>query len=83
FPNTSRAGDENNVLDVLNQPADVSYALTRVLALNAREGDPLRGRLATDRVAATGHSAGGVTTIGLFTAGRDDRLTAGIVFAGT
>ncbi|NLU76876.1 chlorophyllase [Micromonospora sp. HNM0581] len=83
FPNTSRDGDENNVLDVLNQPADVSYALTRVLALNAREGDPLRGRLATDRVAATGHSAGGVTTIGLFTAGRDDRLTAGIVFAGT
>ena len=43
----------------------------------------LRGRLATDRVAAAGHSAGGVTTIGLFTTGRDERLAAGIVFAGT
>ncbi|MFI1193348.1 alpha/beta hydrolase family protein [Micromonospora sp. NPDC020750] len=82
FPHTVRGGD-GNVLDVLNQPADVSYALTRVLALDAKAGDPLRGRLATDRVAAAGHSAGGVTTIGLFTAGRDDRLDAGVVFAGT
>ncbi|MGN9812214.1 alpha/beta hydrolase family protein [Micromonospora sp. BQ11] len=82
FPRTSRGGD-GNVLDVLNQPADVSYALTQVLALDGRSGDPLRGRLATDRVAAAGHSAGGVTTIGLFTTGRDERLDAGVVFAGT
>ncbi|MFC0503237.1 alpha/beta hydrolase family protein [Micromonospora costi] len=82
FPHTSRGAD-GNVLDVLNQPADVSYALTRVLALDGEDGDPLRGRLATDRVAAAGHSAGGVTTVGLFTAGRDDRLDAGVVFAGT
>ncbi|SCG33925.1 alpha/beta hydrolase family protein [Micromonospora halophytica] len=82
FPHTSR-GTDSNVLDVLNQPADVSYALDTVLALDGRAGDPLRGRLATDRVAAAGHSAGGVTTIGLFTAGRDERLDAGVVFAGT
>ncbi|MCM0675729.1 chlorophyllase [Micromonospora phytophila] len=82
FPHTARGGD-GNVLDVLNQPADVSYALTQVLALDAKAGDPLRGRLAADRVAAAGHSAGGVTTIGLFTAGRDERLDAGVVFAGT
>ncbi|MEH1100227.1 alpha/beta hydrolase family protein [Micromonospora sp. CPCC 205561] len=82
FPHTARGGD-GNVLDVLNQPADVSYALTQVLALDAEAGDPLAGRLATDRVAAAGHSAGGVTTIGLFTAGRDERLDAGVVFAGT
>ncbi|PZF90830.1 alpha/beta hydrolase family protein [Micromonospora endophytica] len=82
FPHTSGPG-EPNVLDVLNQPADVSYALTQLLALDADADDPLRGRLATDRVAAAGHSAGGVTTIGLFTSGRDERLAAGIVFAGT
>ncbi|MFY1596255.1 alpha/beta hydrolase family protein [Micromonospora sp. WMMD737] len=82
FPHTARGGD-GNVLDVLNQPADVSYVLTQVLALDGKAGDPLRGRLATDRVAAAGHSAGGVTTIGLFTAGRDERLDAGVVFAGT
>ncbi|MCL7456597.1 chlorophyllase [Micromonospora sp. MSM11] len=82
FPHTASGGD-GNVLDVLNQPADVSYVLTQVLALDGRSGDPLRGRLATDRVAAAGHSAGGVTTIGLFTTGRDERLDAGVVFAGT
>ncbi|MFC0005911.1 alpha/beta hydrolase family protein [Micromonospora siamensis] len=82
FPHT-RKGADGTVLDVLNQPADVSYALTKVLALDGAAGDPLRGRLATDRVAAAGHSAGGVTTIGLFTAGRDERLDAGVVFAGT
>ncbi|SCL41284.1 Alpha/beta hydrolase family protein [Micromonospora pallida] len=83
FPNTSRGAAQVNPLDVLNQPADVSYVLTEVLALDQRAGDPLRGRLATDRVAATGHSAGGVTTIGLFTLGRDERLDAGVVLAGT
>ncbi|MFF5175490.1 alpha/beta hydrolase family protein [Micromonospora sp. NPDC000089] len=82
FPHTAR-GTDGNVLDVLNQPADVSYALDKVLALDGAAGDPLRGRLAVDRVAAAGHSAGGVTTIGLFTAGRDERLDAGVVFAGT
>ncbi|MFG1880423.1 alpha/beta hydrolase family protein [Micromonospora sp. NPDC049102] len=82
FPHTSK-GTDNNVLDVLNQPADVSYALDRVLALDGTAGDGLRGRLDGERVAAAGHSAGGVTTIGLFTAGRDERLDAGVVFAGT
>jgi fermentation-respiration switch protein FrsA (DUF1100 family) len=82
FPHTSRGAD-NNVLDVLNQPADVSYALDQVLALDGKAGDSLRGRLDGERVAAAGHSAGGVTTIGLFTASRDERLDAGVVFAGT
>ncbi|SCG57879.1 alpha/beta hydrolase family protein [Micromonospora inositola] len=82
FPHTGTGGD-GSVLDVLNQPADVSYALTQVLALDAKADDPLHGRLDPERVAAAGHSAGGVTTIGLFTAGRDERLDAGIVFAGT
>ncbi|MFB9235353.1 alpha/beta hydrolase family protein [Plantactinospora siamensis] len=82
YPNTSR-GAQLDVLDVLNQPADASYALTAVLRLDGRAGDPLSGHLATDRVAAAGHSAGGVTTVGLFTADRDARLDAGIVLAGS
>ncbi|MFI9643641.1 alpha/beta hydrolase family protein [Micromonospora sp. NPDC051925] len=82
FPHTGK-GSDGNVLDVLNQPADVSYVLDKVLALETKAGDPLRGRLATDRVAAAGHSAGGATTIGLFTTWRDKRLAAGVVFAGT
>lgn len=83
YPHTSRGAAEIQVLDVVNQPADASYVLTEVIGRNGRDGDPLRGRLAVDRVAAAGHSAGGVTTIGLFTAGRDERLDAGIVLAGS
>jgi fermentation-respiration switch protein FrsA (DUF1100 family) len=82
YPNTSR-GVRLEPLDVLNQPADASYVLTEVLALDAKAGDPLRGRLDTARVGAAGHSAGGITTVGLFTSVRDERLRAGIVLAGS
>jgi dienelactone hydrolase len=82
YPFTSHGVPTFSPLDVLNQPADASEVLTRVLALNRRPGDPLRGRIDPDRVAAAGHSAGGITTVGLFTGARDDRLDAGIVLAG-
>jgi dienelactone hydrolase len=82
YPHTTRGTARFDALDVVNQPADASYVLTKVLALDTARGDPLRGRLATDRLAAAGHSAGGITTVGLFSRGRDDRLTAGIVLAG-
>jgi dienelactone hydrolase len=82
YPFTSTGVARFNPLDVLNQPADASEVLTRVLALNATAGDPFEGRLDIDRIAAAGHSAGGVTTVGLFTGNRDERLDAGIVLAG-
>jgi poly(3-hydroxybutyrate) depolymerase len=82
YPNTS-TGARLDPLDVLNQPADASYVLTEVLALDTKAGDPLRGRLDRERVGAAGHSAGGITTIGMLTVGRDERLRAGIVLAGS
>jgi dienelactone hydrolase len=75
FPHTSAGAARFNVLDVLNQPADATYVITRVLA-------ELRGRVDSGRVAAAGHSAGGVTTLGMFTGSRDERLDAGVVLAG-
>ena len=45
-------------------------------------GDLLNGRVDADRVAAVGHSAGGYTTTGMFAAGHDPRLVAGVVIAG-
>nr|BFE71823.1 hypothetical protein GCM10020092_051240 [Actinoplanes digitatis] len=36
-----------------------------------------------NRLAAAGHSAGGITTVGLFSAYRDERLKAGVVLNGT
>jgi fermentation-respiration switch protein FrsA (DUF1100 family) len=82
YPHTSRGVSQFNILDVLNQPLDASYVLTRVLDLDTTTGDPLDGHLDSARVAAAGHSAGGITTVGLFTHNRDSRLRAGIVLAG-
>jgi fermentation-respiration switch protein FrsA (DUF1100 family) len=83
YPHTNRGTAEFNLLDVVNQPADASRVLTAVLALDRKAGDPLRNHLDADRVAAAGHSAGGITTVGLFTIGRDDRFDAGVVLAGS
>jgi fermentation-respiration switch protein FrsA (DUF1100 family) len=83
YPHTSRGVARFDALDVVNQPADATYVLTEVLELDRRAGDTLRGRLATDRLAAAGHSAGGITTVGLFTVARDERLDAGVVLAGS
>jgi fermentation-respiration switch protein FrsA (DUF1100 family) len=83
YPYTSRGAARVDALDVINQPADATYVLTEVLKLDRRAGDALRGRLATDRLAAAGHSAGGITTIGLFSVARDERLDAGVVLAGS
>jgi hypothetical protein len=51
--------------DVLNQPGDVAFVLTQVHALDHTAGDELSGRIDTGHVAAAGHSAGAITTIGL------------------
>ncbi|UWZ59379.1 alpha/beta hydrolase [Dactylosporangium aurantiacum] len=77
YPNTSRNAPRLDVYDVLNQPADASYVLSQVLA------GPLGAHIDSGRLAAAGHSAGAITTVGLFTAGRDARLHAGIILAGS
>jgi dienelactone hydrolase len=77
YPHTSLGAADFNAYDIANQPADASAVLTRMLA------SPLRGRLDPGRLAAAGHSAGGITTVGMFSAHRDPRLKAGVVLAGT
>ncbi|MCA2213436.1 alpha/beta hydrolase family protein [Jidongwangia harbinensis] len=81
FPHTSYRARDFDALDVINQPADASEVITRMLALNETDGD-LRGRIAPARIGAAGHSAGGITTIGMFSGARDPRLIAGIVLSG-
>ena len=66
---------------MINQTADASQVISRMLALNDARG-PWHGRIDTTRIAAAGHSAGGITTIGMFSGNRDDRLVAGIVLSG-
>jgi dienelactone hydrolase len=75
YPHTSHRSGDANVLDIGNQPTDASYVITEVLKQFTGQVDP-------QRIGAAGHSAGGFTTVGLFTAKRDARLRAGIVIAG-
>ncbi len=82
FPYTSEFTRDYRREDIVNQPDDVRHVLQRVRRLDTAPGDPFFGRIDGDRVAAVGHSAGGYTTTGLFTAGHDPRLRAGVVLAG-
>lgn len=82
FPYTSEFATHFRRSDVVRQPDDVRYVLAEMRRLDASPGDPLAGHLDTTRIAAIGHSAGGYTTSGLFTAGHDPSLRAGVIMAG-
>jgi predicted dienelactone hydrolase len=70
--------------DVVNQPADVSYVLDAIFELNETDGEPFEGLLDPERVAAAGHSAGAMTTLGLLNrCCTDDRIDAAVVLAGS
>jgi predicted dienelactone hydrolase len=61
------------------RPDDVRAVLDHLPALAAREGSPVRGALALDRIGVMGHSLGGATA--LLVAGRDERVHAVIALA--
>jgi dienelactone hydrolase len=82
YPHTHAGTTDFRRRDIRNQPADAAYVIRKVRRLDGTAGDPLSGRIDGGRVAAVGHSAGGYTTNGLFTAGHDARLRAGVVLAG-
>jgi fermentation-respiration switch protein FrsA (DUF1100 family) len=82
YPFTSYRAAKIDPIDIINQPADATEVITRMLALNDKPGGELAGRIDPARIAAAGHSAGGITTVGLFSGNRDDRLVAGIVLSG-
>ncbi|MFF0721119.1 alpha/beta hydrolase family protein [Micromonospora sp. NPDC003816] len=82
YPHTRRGAKRFSRADVRHQPADGWRVIRHLVRLDGRSGDPLAGHLDVQRVAAAGHSAGGFTTAGMFTAGHPSRLRAGIVIAG-
>ncbi len=82
YPNTSFTADQAGRLDsddIVNQPADASHVIDLMLA----QAGTVTATIDAGRIAAGGHSAGGITTAGLFSAHRDERLKAGLIFAGT
>ena len=75
YPHTWYQAVEYDADDVVNQPADARYVLTELLTALGGSVDP-------QRIAAAGHSAGAITTVGLFSGSRDERLRSGLLIAG-
>jgi dienelactone hydrolase len=83
FENANAPGGPNEN-DLVNQPADVSFVISRLLAKSASGTGPLSGLVSPRRVAAGGHSDGGATAVavGYESGFRDRRLRAVVTFAG-
>jgi dienelactone hydrolase len=66
FPHTSCSlGTKANETDIVNQPEDMSYVLTRLLTLNAQPNDPFSDILNPREIGAVGQSDGGDTVAAL------------------
>lgn len=69
--------------DYVNQPADVSFVLSRVLALKRYRGSSRR-TIDRGHIGVAGHSLGAITTLGLASNSccRDRRIDAAVAFSG-
>ena len=73
-----------NESDLVNQPRDVSFVISRLLALTVRPGGVLGGKIDPSRIAVAGHSDGGVTALAVAYDHRfrDRRVRAAVVLSG-
>jgi dienelactone hydrolase len=80
FPLTDQAvaGDNLDEADIANQPADVSFVITQLLATAASPGTPLTGMIDPTKIAVAGHSDGAETAllVGYSPDQRDPRVKA-------
>ncbi len=66
FPLTNDLSDQPTVIpDYLQQPGDVSFVISRVLAQARRRGTPLFGHVDPGHIGIAGHSLGGATVYGV------------------
>lgn len=70
--------------DLINQPRDMSFVISRLLALSAHAGGVLGGMIDARRIAVAGQSDGGVTALAVAydERFRDPRIRAAIVMSG-
>ncbi|HEY8317095.1 MAG TPA: hypothetical protein VIG35_09535, partial [Gaiellaceae bacterium] len=73
-----------NESDIINQPRDMSFVITRLLALNALSTSVLYGKIDPSRIAVAGQSDGAETALGVAydRRFRDPRVRAAIVLSG-
>lgn len=84
FPFTSsddKTVDEN---DIVNQPGDMSFVITSLLAASSAPGAPLSGLVDPARIGVAGQSDGGETAaaVAFDTCCRDPRIRAAVIMAG-
>jgi predicted dienelactone hydrolase len=74
--NTSAPGGPR-LIAVLEQPKDLSFVLDSLLAFNEEPAHALQGAIDGDRIGATGHSLGAMTSyMSVYGPDRDDRIDA-------
>jgi dienelactone hydrolase len=73
-----------NENDLVNQPADVSFVISQLLAANQDPASPLAGMIDSARIAVAGHSDGGETALAVAYARsfRDKRVSAAVILSG-
>jgi predicted dienelactone hydrolase len=83
FPLTNLASNPRDPLDVTNQPGDVRFVLDQVVALAKTRDAWLAGRVDRHRIAASGLSYGGLTTllVTFHPTLRDRRIRAAVALA--
>jgi dienelactone hydrolase len=71
--------------DLVNQPGDMSFVLSQVLALSQQSGNLLSGMIDPHRIAAVGHSLGAMTVLAWTenTCCEDARVDAAVIIDGT
>jgi poly(3-hydroxybutyrate) depolymerase len=85
FPATSHdAAGGLDATDYRNEPMDVSFLITRVVAQSAAPTGPLAGKVDPARIGVAGHSLGAEVVLGLLNrCCRDPRVRAAISLAGS
>lgn len=73
-----------NEADLINQPADIRFVISRMLASSRLSSDPLSGLIDPGSIAVSGHSDGGDTALAVAydPRSRDPRVDAAVVLAG-
>ena len=85
FPlTTANAPGGPDEADIVNQPRDMSFVITKLLAENARARGVLADRIDPSQIAVAGHSDGGVTALAVAydRRFRDARVHAAVVLSG-
>ncbi len=89
YPLSNSSAPVSNVFaaglaDVSHQPADASFVIDETVRLSRTKGTPLRGLVDRKHVGASGHSLGGITTLGLTYSEccLDERVDAAVPMSG-